>query len=328
MLLGACSDEITEPPPPAAGTMTVEAVAEYAFADLASGEEVEPSADPSSSPDWDLAFLATTVSLNGGEAGPAGVVGYCICQNAESTNEQVLALTADSELADFEAVTASDIPAASAWSSDALTPAITGWATGTGAEATLVAGKFWKMRLNDGTSFAKVRVVEIENPTATHAGTVTLEYALQPTETSAFGSLETVTVNLAGGPVSVDLNAGTTVTTAAWDLRLDGYTIRVNSGVSGAGLAGAATPAAGETFETLTTAVTDASAYRADRYAGVFGSSPWYRYNITGNHRIHPTYDVYLIKRGQAVYKLQLLDYYGPAGQPRHITFRYEQIAG
>ena len=66
----------------------------------------------------------------------------------------------------------------------------------------------------------------------------------------------------------------------------------------------------------------------ADRYAGVFVTRPWYSYNVLGDHRVSPNFNVYLVKRGEAVYKVQLVDYYGPAGETRRITVRYEQIAG
>jgi hypothetical protein len=94
--------------------------------------------------------------------------------------------------------------------------------------------------------------------------------------------------------------------------------------VSGPGAAGA-TPSA-EPFATVTTAAVDARAYQVDAFAGVFGVNPWYRYNLTGENIIHPTFDVYLLKRGPDVYKLQLIDYYSPAGEPRNITFRYAKL--
>jgi hypothetical protein len=58
----------------------------------------------------------------------------------------------------------------------------------------------------------------------------------------------------------------------------------------------------------------------------VFNSHPWYRYNLTGENIIHPTFDVYLVKRGDDVYKVQLINYYGAAGEPRHVTFRYARL--
>jgi hypothetical protein len=123
----------------------------------------------------------------------------------------------------------------------------------------------------------------------------------------------------------VDLDAGTTTTDdAAWDLHVQGFTIRVNGGISGSGKGGAATTATA--FADLTTAVTNASAYRIDTYAGVFGTSRYYRYNILGDHRISPSFDVYFVRRGADTYKLQVTGYYSTTGTARHITFRWAKL--
>jgi hypothetical protein len=58
----------------------------------------------------------------------------------------------------------------------------------------------------------------------------------------------------------------------------------------------------------------------------VFDAHPWYRYNLDGGHQIWPTYDVFLIRRGDAVYKVQLTSYYGATGDSRQITFRYARL--
>ena len=50
-------------------------------------------------------------------------------------------------------------------------------------------------------------------------------------------------------------------------------------------------------------------------------------YNILGDHRISPTFDVYLLKRGTAVYALQVTGYYDSTNKSRQVSFRYKQIA-
>jgi hypothetical protein len=177
---GACSESTTEPVlDEPVRTLTLDASTAWAYADL-QGDTAAAVAvtDATASTSWDLGFMATGVQLNGGEAGPGGMVAYCVCQNAGATDADILAFTAAGELPDFEAVTAAQIPvAASAWSA---------------------------------------------------------------------------------------------------------------------------------------TAIED---------------TPWYRYNLTGNHDIAPTYNVYLVKRGTEVYKIQIISYYDPAGKTRQITFRYVQLA-
>lgn len=319
--LAACTgDEVSAPSEPVEGTLTLDAAAGWAFASLADEQAVTVT-DPGSSAEWDIGFSALNVMLNGGAAGPGGVTGFCLCQNAGATDEQVLAMTAETELADFDAVTADDIPA-SGFEQEELVPAIDPWFTGLGASAVADDATSWLVRLRNGTSFAKVRVVSLTGPTATDAGDVTLEYAVQATDADPFGATQTVVLD-AGAGTTLDLIGGTT-DGAEWDLALEGFTIRLNGGVSGTGDAAAAVTT--ETFESITTASTDPRAYRTDTFGGVFTAKPWYRYNLTGAHIVHPTYDVYLVRRGGEVYKIQILDYYGPAGEPRQISFRYARL--
>lgn len=320
----ACSDdEINAPPQQPEGEIEVDASADWAYASLEE-EGVVTVADPTTSTVWDIGFNATRVMLNGGAAGPGDVVGYCICQNASATDQEVIAMTAESEEADFEAVTAADIPSESSFLADELQTAISGWYSGEGASAVAESDAAWLVRLSDGTSYAKLRVVELAGPTAEHAGSVTIEYAVQPTAESALDPVQTITLD-ASALTRVDLNTGsTTPSDADWDLSLEGFDLRLNGGVSGSGQA-AATPSP-EPFDLITSAATDPRAYFSDGFAGVFAAQPWYRYNLTGENIIHPVFNVYLVKRGDDVYKIQLIDYYSTAGEPRHISFRYARL--
>ena len=320
----ACSsDEINAPPQQPEGTITLDASAGWAFASLSEGGAVTVS-DPTRSSDWDLGLNATRAMLNGGLAGPAGVAGYCICQNATAGDQEVVAMTAEGELADFESVTSNSVPAEASFEEEQLQTAITGWYSGEGPSAVPEADAAWLVRLADGTSYAKVHIVSIESATAEHAGNVTVEWAVQSDAEAAFGPVQTATLDAASG-TRLDLNTGSPASSdTEWDLSGEGWDLRLNGGVSGSGQA-AATPAA-EPFLDITTAATDPRAYQTDAFAGVFGSHPWYRYNLTGENIIHPTFDVYLLKRGDAVYKIQLIDYYSAAGDPRHISFRYARL--
>lgn len=319
--LAAC-DTVTDPPTPIEGEFTVDASASWKYVSLTDSAEVTPSPAPRSSDAWDIAFFSTNVTLNGGAAGPGGVSAACICQNASATNEQILAMTADSELADFESVTS--VPTGISFTTDALTPAAAGWYTGSGAAAVAAPGKVFLVRLSDGASYAKVHVTSVTGATADAAGQVTLEYAVQTSASADFGATKTIVLSAANAAADLNTDAHT-MTATAWDLQLDGWNLLVNGGVSGPGSAAVAEGTAD--FTSTTTAVTVPQAYRTDTYAGVFGTNRWYKYNILGDNRISPTFDVYLIKRGTAVYKLQIVDYYSATGAPRNITFRYEQIA-
>ena len=110
LLLSACaSDEIEAPQQQTDGTLSVDASTGWAFASI-SDESIVTVSDPAASSDWEIGFNATRVMLNGGAAGPGGVLGYCICQNAGATDAETVAMTADAELPDFDAVTEADIP--------------------------------------------------------------------------------------------------------------------------------------------------------------------------------------------------------------------------
>lgn len=321
----ACSDDVVSPASlRSEGTMTVVATNNFQFVSLADSAVVTPTPSPTASAAWDIAFFATNVTVNGGAAGPGGVSAACLCQNASATNEQVLAMTPANQFTAFDTVSA--VPAGLVFTSDVLTPAISGWFTGTGASAVADPSRTWLVRLSDSASFAAVRVTAMTGATAAHAGSVTLEYRLQTSAGGALGAAQQLTVNAgAAGGTRVDLNTGTTTTDdAAWDLQVQGFTIRVNGGISGNGKGGAATTATA--FNSLTTAVTGAAAYRIDTYTGVFGTQRYFRYNIAGDFRINPTFDVYFLRRGADTYKVQIIDYYSATGAARHITFRWAKL--
>jgi hypothetical protein len=323
----ACADDPVTPPPADEPTsVEVDASQTWAFINLTTGAPVTV-ADPAASDQWDVAFFATGVMLNGGAAGPGGVEGYCVCQNADASDDAILAMTADGERADFDAVTTAALPAdESSWLEDALDPAIAGWYAGTPGAATAQPGAVFLIKLR-GAPFAKLHVIEVQGSTTQHAGTVTVEFAVQAGAGQPLGPPDTLTLDASLGRVFVDLVAGAVGTSTSWDVALDGYAFLTNGGVSGTGGVGAVATT------TAFDAITDAGAaplqvYRGDRFGGVFAAAPWYRYNLDGNNTISPTFDVYLVRRGTSVWRLQVVSYYDIAGAPRHITIRYAPLEG
>lgn len=312
-------------------TVTLDGSAGWAYADLDAASPAITVANPAADARWDIAVNASNVMLNGGAAGPGGVAGWCVCQNENATNAEVQAFTAASQLPAFNAVTAASAPAAAdAWTADALAPAISGWWSynSTTHAVTADPSKVYYVRTAEGTGFAKLRVTGLADAQRTHAGKVTLEYAVQTSATAPLGPTKQATIDVSGGRVYFDLLSGAVSTAADWDLALEGYDIRVNGGTSGSGQGGAV--AATAAFGAITNAAEPpASVFRGDSYGGVFKAKPWYRYNLTGSdHQIWPTFNVYLLKRGDALFKVQLVSYYGPAGETRRITLRYARIAG
>ena len=326
----ACEDDTTNPNPqgPTYNTLQVDARTAFIYVNLGTNSVVAV-ANPLTSTDWDMGFFGTRVAVNGGAAGPATVEGHCICQNDGATDPQILAMTPAGEEADFTAVTAAQIPtAASAWATDALDPAIEAWWSynPTTHDVAAVPGTTFAMKLR-GTAYAKLHVTNIVNEATAHAGDVTLEFAVQPTAPDPFGTPTTLTVNLASGPVYVDLVDGALGSASDWDIQLTGYDILVNGGISGTG--GVAALPTTQDFATITTVSNiPSAAYSSgvDAYGGVFTATPWYKYNLDGNNLISPTFNVYLIRRGTQVWKVQIISYYSTAGTARFITFRSELL--
>lgn len=330
LAVAACDSSTLEPLPDTDSALTVDASTGWGFVSLGEPATTRTVADPAASTDWDIAFNATRVMLNGGSAGPGGVVGHCLCLNAAATDAQIQAMTPQNQRAAFDAVTLADVPtSAGAWESDALDPAIAGWYAYdmTTHQVSAVPSNVWKVRgAGADPEFAKVHVTRLSD--AAQAGAnVTIEYAVQPAAGEPLGAVQTAVLDGRGDPVHFDFVSGIVSADDAWDIMLDGYDLRINGGVSGSGGAGAVL--ASESFAEMTDA-SDAPAqiYRGDAFGGVFTSAPWYRYDLDGNHTIFPTYDVYLIDTGAGIYKVQITGYYSTTGDSRHITFRYARLDG
>lgn len=332
LLAAGCDDGLLSPDSPGeVGTVTVDASTDYAY--VAIDGDVLASrtiATPATSVEWDLGLFATTVSSNGGAAGPGGVEVACVCANQSATDGEVMAMTPDSELGDFEAVTTLALGDLT-FASDELSPAIAGWYTGSGAAATLAAGRSWIIREGSPTAvLAKFRVTAISGASADAMGLVTFEYAVQPAVGEAFGEVQSVQLAVGTSPVQYDLTTGAVTTAADWDLQFSGWTIRLNGGVSGSGtvrsLLDTSTPF--EDIDATYAGSAPAQAFRADAFSGTFSTYQWYRYNITGtDNQIWPTFNVYVVRRGAVAYKVQLTSYYGPTGTPRQVTLRYQRLA-
>ena len=326
--VAACSDDDVAGPTPldpstAQATIGSEPAA---FVTLAGGPTAVTVTDPATSTAWDLTLSTLNVNTNGA----AGVRVHCLCANETASNAALQAMTPANQLAAFDAVTAASIPADDAFSPDVFAPAISGWSTGVGVAA--VANPDRLIVVRRGTSsltFVKVRVTAVTAPPATGFGSVTIEYAAQPTPGAAFDAVQTATL-LPG--VTFEFATGTAGTATSWDIKLDGLNLVLNSGVTGTGstvgISLAGNPGLNFTTLTAATAATiQPTTFRRDGAVSVFGSRPWYKYNITGTDlQVWPTFNVYLVKRGTQVWKVQLTNYYSTTGEPRNITIRSARL--
>ena len=141
-----------------------------------------------------------------------------------------------------------------------------------------------------------------------------------------------VYVSLADSAV---VDSATAVATGKWDVAFQATNVALGAGTAGFCLcqntAQAPTSAAwlamtpqGEAADfDAVTAVPAGATFSAD----VFTATPYYKYNLAGDHRISPTFDVYLLERGTTVYKIQITSYYDATNTGRIISFRYARIA-
>jgi hypothetical protein len=146
-------------------------------------------------------------------------------------------------------------------------------------------------------------------------------------------------VSLANPEILLDISDPSTSTD--WDIAFQGTDVLLNGGSAGsAGVTALCLCqnqwSTKDEFQQMTpdseladfTAVDAASIPAAGWHPSTFAASPWFKYNLRDEHMIWPTYDIFLVKRDDIVYKLQITGYYSHDGDPRHITFRYERIVG
>ena len=338
--LAACSDDNspTEPGSPYS-TIQLGTAAGPAFLTLGTTASVAAVVDPTTSTAWDLGFTSTpTVTVNGGASGPGGVKAYCLCANRTLTLAQVEALTSAQGADAFGAVTSANIPADASFQSDAASMAIAGWYDYNPATHAVSANdNVWAVRLaSTSGNYAQFHVKSIPNPGQSAAGSVTLEWAIQGGGSGTLGANQTLTVDVASGAkVYVNLTSGTSSATpaAGWDVALQGYMIYVNGGASGSGGASAIqiAPSPYASYSAITQIPIGAqgiptSVFVADGAGGAFTSDAPYRY-ASDKHQVYPTYDVYLVKKGKAVYKVQVASYYNATtGAFGTITVRYAKL--
>lgn len=334
--LAACEGESSPDDfTPQEGTITIDASSSTAFTYFSFADNgVVQIADPRASSEWDLALRRFEVRLNGGVAGPVGVTGFNLENNAGLSSSEVLALTPENTRAAFEAVDEGDIPASGSFSSMGLGPDVSGWFTPTPAGLVANPNAKWKFRRASGAgagAFALVHVVGIVG-TQSALQLLVVEYRLQ-TAPGTLGVAVRDTIDLTSATeAGLDLGTGTQVapTGCDWDIRAARtYEVTVNAACN----AGTFPLEATDDFAAQTRA-DDAPQY-GPYLALLSGPIPNsvtapeapYLYNLAGDNRLSPTFNTFLVTVGDAVFKLQLISYYNPAGgQSGHPTIRYARI--
>ena len=327
-----CESEITNPEDQLIeGQVVIDATSQVSFTyfTFADGGSLVSVTDPRSSTDWDMAFRRYGVKLNGGVAGPGTVEGANLANNAGAGDTEVASYTpADAEAA-FTAVTKANIATATFIADGLMADNSGSWFRYDPMAGGLVAnpGAAWKVKESDG-GFSVFRIAELNMMGEAPLG-LTIEYRHQDAG-GALGTINTVEVSHAQGPVFIDLASGVAVPPigCGWDVSVLPFTIEFNDGCD----AGTFPLDPSEDFNSLTKA-DDAPEYGGflSLISGAFpttveDANGIFWYDIEGNRRMWPTHNVFLVRVGSSVYKVQINDYYNETGTSGFPTMRFEQL--
>ncbi len=337
----ACSEGQTDPtgpgtstPEPAVnqivtfGPLNASSTDTLVYFSFATGGLVAKSAD------WDLAFRRYELRLNSPAIGGAtskNVLGYAFDNNKGATDAEVLALSPTSTLSAFDALRDASIPSDDKFQTDRLTENKQGYLNLSGIPSANAAN-YWKVRLAGG-GYATLHATSIVFTPQFAVQSLTLETRVQ--NGSVLGAPQSVLLTPNGQPVAINIAANAAVASAIgcnWDVRFDPspsqLALTLNTACSVGTYPGPASP----TFATATSA-TDAPQYAAYLATlvgpipnSVVDKSAPFRYNLTGTDRLHPAFNVYLVKSGVKIYKLQVTDYYSNTGVAGFPTIRYARI--
>jgi len=332
LLLGACEGDSSGPSlTPVAGEITLNASSQTGFAYLRfEGDSAVEVVAPASEAEWDLAFRRYTVRLNGGVGGSKGVTGFNLANNATADTAAFLSFTAGNQLGAFTAVAAADVPGDGSFTSEGLGPDFASWFRFDPFSNGLVANPqaAWKVA-RAGSGHALVRVARIVATQST-LDSVTFEWRLADSN-GDLGAVQQLTVGTTGGLNAVDFSTATAVAGSGcgWDVSAD-VTFLVS--VSGGCGTGTFPLDASESFTAVTRA-DDAPAYGPflARISGPIPSSfsdpeAPFLYDLAGDQRLTPTFNIYLIKVGSTVYKIQLTGYYSDTGASGYPTVRFARV--
>lgn len=282
-------------------------------------------ADLTTSSEWDIAMRRVEIKLNSGPSGPKAI--------------EVVDLT---DQGFVEADTYDEITAIPTGAADAFTEETVEYVMGdewygyTGApdHLTPATGKPYVMYTADSL-YCKFRISKVVPYAMGTFDSLAVEFVLAPSGSQDISGDSTVITayGVAGEDQFVDFSAGGFITVddpstnMDWDVWFDGYTAKVNGGVSGSANAGI-TPTT-DTWENLTAA--DPNIDGVPNYESDYVTSPmydWYDYAGPPTHAITSKNHIYLIKlEDGTVYKFQILAYVDPdTGEKAMITFQYDEI--
>jgi len=281
--------------------------------------------------DWDLALRRFEVRLASPATGSGKtVLGFTLANNQNATPAQVLAFTPASTRAEFDALRDAQVPADSLFSTDRLTPNPQAHIV-LGGVPVANASQFWRIRLANG-QFALFRNALIGFNRMRATDSVVFESRLQTAGT--LGAVQRLAVAPAGQLRAISLATNSVVTPNGcnWDFQFNPDPTQLAITVNTACNVGTNPGSASPTFAAATSA-NDAPQF-APFLSQLLGPIPNsildprapFRYDLTGQQRLHPAFNIYFAKVGTRVWKFQVIDYYSNTGAPGYPTIRYARI--
>jgi len=170
------------------------------------------------------------------------------------------------------------------------------------------------------------------SPSTALLDSIKIEWRYQPAG-GTLGTAQEVIIALGSGNTALNFATGVVSAPSGcdWDVRaVNDFTVIVNN----ACMVGTAPLNPTESFTALTRA-DDALQY-AGFLSGLSGPIPYTSalddpygtllYNLAGDNRLSPTFNIYLIRVGTSVYKMQVTGYYSATGSGGFVTIRYAKI--
>ncbi len=283
------------------------------------------------SADWDLALRRYEVRLASPATGASKtVLGFSLANNQNATAADVLGFTRANTLAAFDGLRDAQIPADSVFTTDRLAQNPQAHIV-LGSVPVANAAQFWKIRLATG-QFAVFRNAAIGFNRTRATDSIVLESRLQTG--NSLGAVQRLAVAPAGAirAISFATNSVVTPNGCNWDIQFNPdptqLAITVNSACNVGTNPGSASPA----FAAVSSA-SDAPQY-VPFLSQLLGPIPNsildtkapFRYDLTGQQRLHPAFNTYFAKVGTRVWKFQLVDYYSNTGVAGYPSVRYARI--
>lgn len=326
----------------------------YKFDDLLSNKLIV--VDEQADADWDIAFKATAVKLNGGVAGAGTLEGaLAVPRNTYYNPDGSPKLSvfndgrdpvAESQMTLAQVNSTTDLSALTFVSATESTAINGDWFTASRTGPTVIhSDKYWLLRSKTGDSYAKLRVISADNSGFQGAlKTVKFGIQLQADGASSFAAelqqditfVPSPPADLRGPDLCVDFDLSTSApaaitvdcSTSNWDFKMTAttrdpagsYAIRLNGGST---LGGSQTQAE---IDAIADASTLSQGWSGDSVNDVFSDNSWYAYTGAPDHKILPNFRVYVIKDGASYYKLQVQSYYNSSGASRYLTVNVENL--